>query len=343
MQEILKIVFVIIGTLIGAGFISGKEIYLFFYKYGIYGFFGIILMSLFFGIIIYKLLIKIKKYKINNYEELLNKINNNKIIINLLIKKIINVFLLISFFIMVACFGALINQIYKIPIFISNIFFCILCDLIYFKNINGIIKINQILIPILIFFMLFIGINIFLNNNINLFSLEKININYLKIKNNINWIFYSLLYVSYNSILLIPVISNLELKKLNYDKITKISIISSLLIFLLSGIIFFILIKGNNYFFNLELPIEAIIEKYLYKAKIIYIFIIFIAIFTSSVSAGYSFLINVSKNKKQFIFYLIIINFFAILVSNIGFSKLVEILYPFFGFLGLIQILLIIK
>ena len=34
MKNIIKIVFVIIGTLVGAGFASGKEIYSFFFIYG---------------------------------------------------------------------------------------------------------------------------------------------------------------------------------------------------------------------------------------------------------------------------------------------------------------------
>ena len=33
-KRISKAIFVIIGTLIGAGFASGQEIYLFFYQYG---------------------------------------------------------------------------------------------------------------------------------------------------------------------------------------------------------------------------------------------------------------------------------------------------------------------
>ena len=33
MKNILKVVFVVIGTLIGAGFASGQEIYIFFYQY----------------------------------------------------------------------------------------------------------------------------------------------------------------------------------------------------------------------------------------------------------------------------------------------------------------------
>ena len=34
MQEVIKVTSVIIGTIIGAGFISGQEIYNFFNKYG---------------------------------------------------------------------------------------------------------------------------------------------------------------------------------------------------------------------------------------------------------------------------------------------------------------------
>ena len=41
MKNVLKIVFVIIGTTIGAGFASGQEIYLFFNKYGFMGIIGI--------------------------------------------------------------------------------------------------------------------------------------------------------------------------------------------------------------------------------------------------------------------------------------------------------------
>ena len=36
-KNIMKIVFVIIGTMIGAGFASGQEIYLFFFSYGLEG------------------------------------------------------------------------------------------------------------------------------------------------------------------------------------------------------------------------------------------------------------------------------------------------------------------
>ena len=42
MKKILKAVFVIIGTLIGAGFASGQEIILFFQRFGWIGFLGLL-------------------------------------------------------------------------------------------------------------------------------------------------------------------------------------------------------------------------------------------------------------------------------------------------------------
>ena len=72
MKNILKVVFVIIGTLIGAGFASGQEIYLFFFSYGIKGIVGIIVSSILMGVVIYKTLIIVDKYQLKNYKEFLN-------------------------------------------------------------------------------------------------------------------------------------------------------------------------------------------------------------------------------------------------------------------------------
>ena len=90
MKNILKIVFVIIGALIGAGFASGQEIKIFFFSHGIQGLFGIIISSVLMGIIIYNTLNIINKYDIKNYKEfldiLIKKDSIIKNIINLIIK-----------------------------------------------------------------------------------------------------------------------------------------------------------------------------------------------------------------------------------------------------------------
>ena len=72
MKNILNVTFIIIGVILGAGFASGKEIYIFFAKYGKIGILGIIVSFLFLGLIIYKV-IRNKKH---------NNKSNNKYIFN---------------------------------------------------------------------------------------------------------------------------------------------------------------------------------------------------------------------------------------------------------------------
>ena len=59
MRNIIKAVCVIIGTIIGAGFASGKEIEVFFVSHGKIGIYGIATASIFTSIIIYFVLLKI--------------------------------------------------------------------------------------------------------------------------------------------------------------------------------------------------------------------------------------------------------------------------------------------
>ena len=52
---------------------------------------------------------------------------------------------------------------------------------------------------------------------------------------------------------------------------------------------------------------------------------------------------NVSSNKKTYKLVLIFMCVSSVLISPIGFSKLVEVLYPFFGLLGLIPIIYLLN
>ena len=76
MKNIFKITFVIIGTLIGAGFASGQEMHIFFFSYGTNGLWGLLISSILMGIIIYKTLKMVDKYGISNYKELIDIIIN---------------------------------------------------------------------------------------------------------------------------------------------------------------------------------------------------------------------------------------------------------------------------
>lgn len=343
MKNILKVVFVIIGTLIGAGFASGQEIYTFFFSYGVEGLIGILISSLILGLVIYKTLQIVQKYKIKTYKEFLEvfiKPKNNGNFFNLknIINIIINIFILITFFIMIAGFGAYFEQELEINKLIGSVILAILSYIIFTTSVKGVVKVNEILVPILIVFITIIGL-------INLKSIDLFNIqNYVIRTNESNSILSGILYASYNSILLIPVLITLKDYLKDKKQIKIISILTTFIILLLAIILFLLLIKVDVDITKLEMPIVYVVSNMFRGLKTVYGFIILGSILTTSISLGTSFLQNTSKNKKSYTQIAIIMCITSVLVSQIGFSNLINLLYPIFGYLGLIQIgVLILK
>lgn len=154
-MEIMKVVFVIIGTFVGAGLASGQEVYSFFFLNGVKGIIGIFISSILIGIITSKVLYIVTKKKIYNYNEFLNYyIKNTKL--KKYTNSLINIFILISFYVMVAGFGGYLAQEFKLNSLIGSFIFAIICLMILKTDVKGVIKVNEILIPILIIIIILI-------------------------------------------------------------------------------------------------------------------------------------------------------------------------------------------
>lgn len=280
-KNIIKIIFVLIGTIIGAGFASGKEIFLFFSKYGNLGIIGIIISNFLTCLIIYKTIKLINFFHLDSYNSLVSLITNNRnIFITKVFTIIINIFLYISFIIMISGFATFFNATYNINNFITIIIISLLCFYLFNNNINNIVKINILLIPILIIIIIIFSLkNININLDINSFN----NIFY-----NLNWLISSILYSSYNSILLIPVIISLNklIINLNSNNLKNICFLIFLILTILSlSIINLLSLIDNNIINSLDIPILFIVKNMGSIYHFIYGFIIIIAIFTSAISS----------------------------------------------------------
>lgn len=236
---------------------------------------------------------------------------------------------------MIAAFSAYISQNYQISTYISATVLVLICYIVFEKSLQGMMKINSILVPFLLFFIIFLGIK----NFSELIQVKPVLQPSIEVK---NFLISSILYTSYNSIILIPVMVSMKTYITNKKQIKQISIIIGFAIILLSFCIYGLLLKNTFLVQKLELPLLEIVSEFGTKYQNIYSFIIMASIFTSAISAGYSFLKNVSKTEKAYKINLILICIGAIFISKVGFSTLVQTLYPIFGILGLLQILLLI-
>ena len=333
MKNVLKVVFVIIGTLIGAGFASGQEVYLFFFSYGMKGLIGILISSIIIGVVIYSTFNILNKYKINTYKDFLNILLPKNTKLKIIANFIINIFILITFFIMIAGFGAYFEQEIGINRLVGSLILAIITFIVFMTSIKGVVKVNELIVPILIGFIFIIGIISIKDTHI--LNLE----NYVIRTNYTNFALSAVLYSSYNSILLIPVLITLNNYVKNKKQIFYISFISAIVTILLSVIIFLLLVRVDVDISKLEMPVVYVVSNMFKILRYIYGVIILGSIFTTAISLGVSFLQNTAKNKKGYTQISIIMCITSVIISKFGFSNLVSLLYPIFGYLGLIQIL----
>jgi len=328
-----KNVFVLIGTFVGAGFASGKEVFNFFTIYSFNGILSIFIFSFLLFILIYKCLNIKTNLNIDSYNEFILYLEKKyKFFNHRFFLFIINIFLASSFYIMIAALSSLFDYQFNIAKFFTITWSIFICFFIFYKkNIKFIYIINSILMPILI---LFITSLCLFNTNLNNINLTEIN----NSSNIFTAIFMGLLYLSYNSLLLIPIIFDLKINEKNNNFI--LSLIFSLIILLLTFLINLLLLSFYNLIYNLELPILFISNSSIKIFSYLYFFIILSAIFTTMISSGYSFVSNFNKNN--FKIKLIIFLLFAFIFCIFSFSTLINFFYPLFGLIGLAQIFLIL-
>ena len=131
-----------------------------------------------------------------------------------------------------------------------------------------------------------------------------------------------------------PILISLKKYVTNLKQAKTISLIVTFFLTLMALVIFFLL---NTYFTeisNLELPIIHISSKlgnfYKYTCGIV----ILGAIFTTAISSGFGFLnsLNIS-NKKLYTITAFSTCLISVFLCNIGFSTLLNLLYPILGLL----------
>lgn len=331
MQEVIKVTSVIIGTIIGAGFISGQEIYSFFNKYKDAGRIGILISISILAIVIYKTYKIAYENKIKNYEELLDYTmkGTNRIIIYS-IKNVINIFLIISFLIMCSAFSTYCQETYGMPRIVGGAIISTLSYIILIKDVRAIINTNELLMPLIIIFIIIISI----------ISIKSIDISTNNIQNVEKTILSGILYANYNSIVLVPMLIGIKGQIKTKKQINQIALFSFIIMLILTFLIYEMQKNVNE---NLEMPMLSIASQISWQFLIIYGIMMQIAIFTSAISAGYSLICNITKENKYKKIVALTLCIIAIPISTISFSALVNLMYPIFGLLGILQIFFLLK
>ncbi len=340
--SVFKIASIFIGTVVGAGLASGKEIYQFFSVYGTKSFFGLIICFLIYitiGSMIWGIS---KKNNLSSYDVLINEICPK------FMGKILNLFTslyyLFSSAIIFAASGAIISQFFSVNKIYGMVLMIVVTVLVLKFSMNGIFILNAISVPTMIFviFIMFVMFELF-SNPLNIPSSALVNTvqNEIKIHNNV--ILSSFLYGGFNILSASGVLSPLAVE--NSGKNFKRGVLlGSFFLVLISIIINYLILVNMPYSGQYDIPLLYISKIFGKPLQVLILILIWVEMLSTETSSLYSLGMGISNKFNISIFKsILLIMCISIPISVLGFSKLISILYPLFGFLSFIFMYYIIK
>ncbi|NSW90024.1 MAG: hypothetical protein HPY74_04935 [Firmicutes bacterium] len=335
-RNIIKVSSVYLAVIIGAGFASGQEIIHFFTSYGKGGFYGILLSGALFAFSGYIILEKVYLERVRNFEELIFPIAG--LLLGRIMQLISTIFLLSVYCVMIAGMGSILSGLFHLPLEYGIIIISIISMIIMFVGVEGIAALSAVLAPVLVVGIIGVGFFIIISRNKEVFSI----IRGVEIITN-NWVFSSLLYVSYNNILAASALSSL----LPYLKTRRTAIAGGILGGLLLCFTALVLNLAISTFFTDtligEFPVIDIIERYSSFIMNAYNIVMASAMLTSAVTSGYGAICRISTRLNLNIkTTTVVICALSVPLSSVGFSRLISTVYPIFGYTGMFMLFLLV-
>lgn len=330
----IKIAAIYIGTVIGAGFASGREIIEFFGIYGTKGIWGMLISGILFISMGSLLLLKIYKNKITSLDDLLERIFNKNT--RWLVDLLIILSLYTGFSIMVSGSGAIFKEQLGKTFNQGIIIMIISCFIVFLFDLEGLSFINLILVPLLIIGIIFTAYYIGSQEGYNFSNLQGIK---LGLKG--NFISSSLLYFGSNSLLIIVVFSALLSIMGNKKDAILGGFLGGIVLYILGLSILYSCYLFYNEVLYAEIPMLRISNYIGVSYGKLYTIILWVAMFTTALANGFGFINKISKGKNK-LKITMGLSLSAIPIAKLGFTNLISIIYPVFGLVGFVILVLIL-
>ncbi len=327
-----------IGTIVGAGFASGQEMLQFFVSFGKIGILGVFIISILFIYFGYVIMDLGWNLNASSHLPIVSKVGGK--IAGTFSDIVITFFLFGALTAMIAGSGALFHQEFNLHPVIGSIFMAVITVITVLRGFNNIINSVSIIVPFLILAAVLVSI-ITLVSNPDLSSLTQNSIERPVLLR--NWLWSSILYISYNIVPSISILAPLGRSAGNKKAIRNGAILGGIGLGVGALAIFFALSVNIDLVKNLEIPMIMIASRISLPVRTFYAIVLIAEIYTTAVGDLYGFAARICdmKTKKAT---LIIIGscVLAFVASLAGFSNLVKYLYPAVGYCGVVTLICLI-
>jgi len=324
---------VYVGTIVGAGFATGKEIVQFFTQYGWIGFFSILISGFLFIWLGTKMMLVSKRIKATSYKEF------NEYLFGVSAGTVVNLFMLI----ILTCVGAVMlsgagavfeEQLgwhYQLGLLLTvGLAVCVVLI-----GVKGLVGVNIVVVPVMIGFSFFIAGNALMEHGFDFLTLASQQPSWK------GWI-SPVTYVAFNLAMAQPVLVPLATEVDDEWVIKRGGFIGGLVLcFIL--ITCHISIASLPNFQTFEIPMAEVVKLGMISFFGMYVFVIYGEIFTSVVSDifGLQRQLESMWNIPRYIVTIVLVSIIYT-ISQIGYGSLIEHLYPLFGYISIAFLILLI-
>ncbi|MED3655302.1 hypothetical protein P4489_13440 [Heyndrickxia sporothermodurans] len=329
-----QIAAVYVGTVIGAGFATGREIVVFFTKYGFIGILSILMAGFLFIVLGSKIMVKAIDLKAHSYEIF------NQYVFGKSIAKLMNIFML---FMLLGVCGVMFSgagSVFEDHLGIDKnigIFLTIgLTILIMIIGTKGVFAVNSFVVPMMVLYNFIIMTQSLVAPNFadTFFHIPEID-------NGWKFFFSPFSYAALNLTLAQAVLVPIAYEVNDKEIVKWGGIIGGVLLtlILISSHITLIMLPNVTQY---DIPMAIIVQNMFSSIYFIYVAIIYGEIFTSIIGNIYGLGKQLRRyiSLKMFWIYIMIIAVVT-LISKINYGTLLSFLYPLFGYISLLFIILL--
>ncbi len=328
-----------IGTVVGAGFASGQEVLQFFSRFGAWGAVGLVLVTVLF--IVFGSIIM-------NYGKALNARSHLEIIkfsggriLGSVVDLVITFFLFGGLSTMIAGTGALFQEQFHLPGLLGNTLMAVFAAVTVLTGLRGVINSISFVVPFLLAAVVGVSVFSLAKTPPDIMAAPAVPPNAMLS----NWFMAAILYVSYNTLISIAVLSPLGAQARHKKEIRNGAVLGGLGLGA-AALMIYLAISGNIAgVSSAEVPMLSLAGTLSPLAQFVYALVLAAEIYTTAVGSLYGFAARFAKIQKTSgngRFAVIAATLAAFLASQLGFSNLVKYLYPMVGYAGVLLLFLLL-
>src|SRR5690625_454393 len=338
MKTSLRIGAVYVSAIIGAGFASGQEILQYFTYYGWISLAGILVATILFAWLGYQIADLGSKFKAVSHQGVILQLGGK--VFGTIVDYIIILACLNATVVMMAGGGSLLNQLFDVPVFIGGLLTMTLVAVTLTLKLNQIINVIGSVTPFLILMAIILAIYAFMTSDLS--ASEVSQLAQPELTASPHWTLSAVLYVSYNVIMAVAILSVVGGSVANSKVAARGGMFGGIGLGLLLLILNFGLISKMDRVADVDMPTLLLASDIAPWLSIFMGIVIFAMVFSTAASALYAFSTRiVDPDTPNFKFIVVGFAVIAYGLSFVGFTTLVGTVYPMFGYLGLLLILIV--